>query len=180
MLYPLSYEGWHCNWVLRTLLKARRPLAGDGTGSRSWQRSERIRSGPLSRLSTDSGGCFRAARSRICCGWCCPGLWLSIGCAVAGVAMRLLIITIPFASSSFRLAIYVLWPFGRTVVGERMLGLPRGRQRDLIHLRWPLVGYRTPDARVASGAKLANRPTAVTSMQPIGVEIARHRFHYPP
>jgi len=44
------------------------------------------------------------------------GIWLALGYAVAGIVMCLLIITIPFGIASFRLAAYVLWPFGRTVV----------------------------------------------------------------
>ena len=44
------------------------------------------------------------------------GFWLALGYAVAGLLMCLLIITIPFGIASFRLAAYVLWPFGRTLV----------------------------------------------------------------
>src|ERR1700719_5390692 len=44
------------------------------------------------------------------------GIWLALGYALAGVVMFLLIITIPFGIASFRLAAYVLWPFGRTLV----------------------------------------------------------------
>ncbi len=44
------------------------------------------------------------------------GVWLALGYAVAGLVMFVLIITIPFGIASFRLAAYVLWPFGRTVV----------------------------------------------------------------
>jgi uncharacterized membrane protein YccF (DUF307 family) len=44
------------------------------------------------------------------------GLWLAIGYAVAGIVMCIFIITIPFGIASFRLAAFVLWPFGRTVV----------------------------------------------------------------
>jgi uncharacterized membrane protein YccF (DUF307 family) len=44
------------------------------------------------------------------------GFWLFLGYALAGVLMCILIITIPFGIASFRLAGYVLWPFGRTVV----------------------------------------------------------------
>ncbi len=44
------------------------------------------------------------------------GFWLALGYAVAGVVMCILIVTIPFGIASFRLAAYVLWPFGRTVV----------------------------------------------------------------
>jgi uncharacterized membrane protein YccF (DUF307 family) len=52
------------------------------------------------------------------------GLWLAIGYAVAGVIMCLLIITIPFGVAAFRLAAYVLWPFGRTVVRRPDAGAP--------------------------------------------------------
>ena len=44
------------------------------------------------------------------------GLALAIGYALAGIVSFLLIITIPFGVASFRLAGYVLWPFGRVVV----------------------------------------------------------------
>ncbi len=44
------------------------------------------------------------------------GLWLAIGYFLVGLLMCVLIITIPFGIASFRLAAYVLWPFGRTVV----------------------------------------------------------------
>lgn len=44
------------------------------------------------------------------------GFWLALGYLSAGVLMCVLIITIPFGIASFRLAAYVLWPFGRTVV----------------------------------------------------------------
>ncbi len=44
------------------------------------------------------------------------GIWLAAGYVIAGVLMCLLIVTIPFGVASFRLAVYVLWPFGRTVV----------------------------------------------------------------
>jgi uncharacterized membrane protein YccF (DUF307 family) len=50
------------------------------------------------------------------------GFWLALGYLFAGILMCLLIITIPFGIASFRLAAYVLWPFGRTVVPRRGAG----------------------------------------------------------
>lgn len=50
------------------------------------------------------------------------GFWLALGYVFAGILMCLLIITIPFGIASFRLAAYVLWPFGRTVVQRRGAG----------------------------------------------------------
>ena len=43
------------------------------------------------------------------------GLWMAIAYVVAGVLAFVLIITIPFGIAAFRIAGYVLWPFGRTI-----------------------------------------------------------------
>ena len=51
------------------------------------------------------------------------GLWLAIGYAVAGLLAFVLIVTIPFGIASFRLANFVLWPFGRTTVWKRDAGV---------------------------------------------------------
>lgn len=51
------------------------------------------------------------------------GLWLAIGYVVAGLVAFVLIVTIPFGIASFRLAGYVIWPFGRTVVWRREAGV---------------------------------------------------------
>lgn len=50
------------------------------------------------------------------------GLWLALGYFLAGIICCLLIITIPFGIASFRIGVYALWPFGRTIVDRR----PRG------------------------------------------------------
>lgn len=44
------------------------------------------------------------------------GLWLALGYTLAGIVMCVLIVTVPFGVAAFRLAGYVLWPFGRTLV----------------------------------------------------------------
>jgi uncharacterized membrane protein YccF (DUF307 family) len=46
----------------------------------------------------------------ILCGW-----WMAIAYALAGLICFILIITIPFGIAAFRIANYVLWPFGRTI-----------------------------------------------------------------
>ena len=43
------------------------------------------------------------------------GLWMAIFYAAAGLVCFALIITIPFGIAAFRIAGYVLWPFGRTI-----------------------------------------------------------------
>ena len=50
------------------------------------------------------------------------GLWMAIGYAAAGLICFILIITIPFGIASFRIASYVLWPFGRTIEPRRRAG----------------------------------------------------------
>ena len=44
------------------------------------------------------------------------GLLLAVGYALAALVMLLLIITIPFGIASARIALFCLWPFGRTIV----------------------------------------------------------------
>ncbi|WP_333619990.1 YccF domain-containing protein [Dietzia sp.] len=51
------------------------------------------------------------------------GFWLWLGYLLAGVVACVFIITIPFGVASFRIAGYVLWPFGREVVDR---GAPTG------------------------------------------------------
>ncbi|PYG02208.1 Uncharacterized membrane protein YccF, DUF307 family [Georgenia satyanarayanai] len=50
------------------------------------------------------------------------GWWLALLYVVAGVIACVLIITIPFGIASFRLASFVLWPFGRRSVFRRDAG----------------------------------------------------------
>ncbi|MEU3497716.1 MULTISPECIES: YccF domain-containing protein [Kitasatospora] len=52
------------------------------------------------------------------------GLWMAIGYAVAGIVCFLLIVTIPFGVAAFRLAGFMLWPFGRTTVVRDDAGAP--------------------------------------------------------
>ena len=50
------------------------------------------------------------------------GAWLALGYVVAGIVCCLLVVTIPFGIASFRIASYVLWPFGRTIVDKPTAG----------------------------------------------------------
>jgi uncharacterized membrane protein YccF (DUF307 family) len=43
------------------------------------------------------------------------GIWMALAYIVAGLVCFILIITIPFGIAAFRVASYVLWPFGRTI-----------------------------------------------------------------
>jgi uncharacterized membrane protein YccF (DUF307 family) len=46
------------------------------------------------------------------------GLWLALGYLLAALLCFVLIITIPFGFAALRIALYALWPFGRTVVDK--------------------------------------------------------------
>jgi uncharacterized membrane protein YccF (DUF307 family) len=54
----------------------------------------------------------------VLCGW-----WMAIAYALAGLVCFVLIITIPFGIAAFRIAAYVLWPFGRTTEVRRDAGV---------------------------------------------------------
>ncbi|MFZ2177231.1 MAG: YccF domain-containing protein [Rhodococcus sp. (in: high G+C Gram-positive bacteria)] len=51
------------------------------------------------------------------------GLWLALGYFLAGIVCCILIITIPFGIASFRVGVYALWPFGKTVVNKPTAGV---------------------------------------------------------
>jgi uncharacterized membrane protein YccF (DUF307 family) len=51
------------------------------------------------------------------------GIWLAIAYVLAGIVACILIITIPFGIAAFRIAGYVLWPFGRTTVPRSDAGI---------------------------------------------------------
>ena len=50
------------------------------------------------------------------------GLVLAFGYAVVALVMFILIITIPFGIASLRIALFCLWPFGRTIVRRPSAG----------------------------------------------------------
>jgi uncharacterized membrane protein YccF (DUF307 family) len=54
------------------------------------------------------------------------GLVLAVGYGIAALICFILVITIPFGVASLRLAVYSLWPFGRTMVTKSSAGLASG------------------------------------------------------
>jgi uncharacterized membrane protein YccF (DUF307 family) len=44
------------------------------------------------------------------------GLWLALAYAVVALVICVLVITIPFGIAAARIALFCLWPFGRTLV----------------------------------------------------------------
>jgi uncharacterized membrane protein YccF (DUF307 family) len=51
------------------------------------------------------------------------GLWLFLGYALAALIMFLLIATIPWGIAAWRIGVYSLWPFGKTVVDRPSAGV---------------------------------------------------------
>ena len=107
------------------------------------------------------------------------GFWLALGYAFAGVIMTVLIVTIPFGIASFRLAGFVLWPFGRTVVRKPTAGAASTLGNVLWFL---LAGLWIALAHVGTAIALfvtiigiplaiANLKLAVVALAPLGKEI---------
>lgn len=56
--------------------------------------------------------------------WLVTAGWsLFLGYVIAGILACILVVTIPFGVASFRIAGFVLWPFGREVVDTRRGGV---------------------------------------------------------
>jgi uncharacterized membrane protein YccF (DUF307 family) len=107
------------------------------------------------------------------------GFWFFIAYVIAGVVMCVLIITIPFGIASFRLAAYVLWPFGRTVVRRPTAGVVSAIGNVLWFV---LIGLWMAIAHLISGAilcltiigiplGLGNFKLAAVAIAPLGKEI---------
>ncbi len=109
------------------------------------------------------------------------GIWLAIGYVVAGVVMCVLIITIPFGIACFRLAAFVVWPFGRTVVARP----DAGAASAIGNVAWFLLaGLWMALAHVVTGVVLcltvigiplgiADFKLAAVAIAPLGKEIVR-------
>jgi len=110
------------------------------------------------------------------------GIWMAIGYAVAGLicfALFFLVITIPFGIAAFRIAGYVLWPFGRSI--ERR---PTSGVGSLIgNILWVIFfGWELALAHLVTGVLLcltiigiplglANFKIIPVSLVPLGVQI---------
>jgi uncharacterized membrane protein YccF (DUF307 family) len=115
------------------------------------------------------------------------GFWLALGYALAAVLMFALVITIPFGIAALRLAAYVLWPFGRTVVRRPGAGAPS----MLGNVLWfVLAGIWIALAHVATGIALcltiigiplglANFKLAYVALAPLGTQIVPVADRYP-
>ena len=54
------------------------------------------------------------------------GFWMFLAYSVVGLLWCITIIGIPFGIASFRIGVYALWPFGRTIVAKPGAGVGSG------------------------------------------------------
>jgi uncharacterized membrane protein YccF (DUF307 family) len=107
------------------------------------------------------------------------GFWLALGYTLAGVVCCVLIVTIPFGIASFRIASYVLWPFGRTVVDKPTAGgwsVLGNVIWVLVAGLWIAIGHLTTAAALAVTIigiplAIANLKLIPISLLPLGKEI---------
>jgi uncharacterized membrane protein YccF (DUF307 family) len=118
----------------------------------------------------------------ILCGW-----WMAILYVLAGVLAAIFIITIPFAIASFRIASYVIWPFGRSVVARRDAGLGSciGNVIWIVLFGWELAlghllsGIALCITIIGIPLGLANFKLIPISLVPLGVQIVPSDELYP-
>jgi len=101
------------------------------------------------------------------------GLPLAAGYVLAGVVCCVLVVTIPWGIASFRIAGYVLWPFGRTVVDKPGAGLGSALG-NLVWIVvagvWLVIGHLT--TAVALAVTIVGIPLAVANLKVIPVTLA--------
>ncbi|MGZ4194943.1 MAG: YccF domain-containing protein [Solirubrobacteraceae bacterium] len=107
------------------------------------------------------------------------GLWMAIGYAFAALICFILIITIPFGIAALRIAVFALWPFGKTVVKRPGAGIASG----IGNVIWVvLCGWWLALAHLITGTLLcltiigiplglANYKLIPVSLLPLGREI---------
>ena len=118
----------------------------------------------------------------ILCGW-----WMAIAYALAGIICFILIITIPFGIAAFRIAAYVIWPFGRSIAVRRDAGAGAliGNIIWIILIGWWLaIGHLTSGILlcltiIGIPLGLANFKMIPISLLPLGVEIVPSEELYP-
>src|SRR6201987_2198429 len=116
------------------------------------------------------------------CGW-----WMAILYTIAAIVCFILIITIPFGIAAFRIASYVLWPFGRSVQVRRDFGIGSviGNIIWIVLVGWELaLGHLTAGILrcitiIGIPLGLANFKLIPISLIPLGVRIVPSDEMYP-
>src|SRR3954467_14601969 len=107
------------------------------------------------------------------------GFWAFVGWLIAAVVMFILIITIPFGVQAVKIALFSLWPFGRTLVRRPTAGvassignvvwfLLAGWWLALLHL---ITGVALAITIIGIPLALGNFKLIPVSLRPFGREI---------
>ena len=107
------------------------------------------------------------------------GLWLALGYLLAALLCFLLIITIPFGFAALRIAVFALWPFGRTVVdrpGPQPFALVGNIIWIIVAGIWLAIGHVLTAIAMAVTIigiplALANLKLIPVSLMPLGKDI---------
>ncbi len=118
------------------------------------------------------------------------GFWMAIAYAIAGIicfVLFFLVVTIPFGIAAFRIAGYVLWPFGRTIERREGAGLGSliGNIIWIILFGWELAlghlvtGVMLCITIIGIPLGLANFKIIPVSLVPLGVRVVPSGQLYP-
>jgi uncharacterized membrane protein YccF (DUF307 family) len=118
------------------------------------------------------------------------GFWMAIAYAIAGLICFLLfflVVTIPFGIAAFRIAGYVLWPFGRSIERRESAGVGSliGNIIWIILFGWELAlghlitGVLLCITIIGIPLGLANFKIIPISLVPLGVRIVPSGQLYP-
>ena len=118
----------------------------------------------------------------VLCGW-----WMAILYVLFGIIAAVFIITIPFTIACFRIASYVIWPFGRSIEMRRTAGVASliGNIIWILLFGWELaLGHLTAGiilciTIIGIPLGLANFKLIPISLVPLGVRIVRSDELYP-
>ena len=118
----------------------------------------------------------------VLCGW-----WMAILYVLFGIVAAIFIITIPFTIACFRIASYVIWPFGRSIEMRRTAGVASviGNIIWIILFGWELaLGHLTAGiilciTIIGIPLGLANFKLIPISLIPLGVRIVPSDELYP-
>ena len=107
------------------------------------------------------------------------GVWMAIAYAIAALVCFVLIITIPFGIASLRIAMFALWPFGKTIVKRPDAGIASGIGNIMWFLLcgwWLAIGHLITGVLlcltiIGIPLGLANFKLIPVSLLPMGREI---------
>ncbi|WP_040315829.1 YccF domain-containing protein [Actinomyces graevenitzii] len=98
------------------------------------------------------------------------GIWLSLGYIFFGIIACILVVTLPAGVACFRIANYVLWPFGREVVPAPGAGAMSGISNVIWFLVagvWLAIGHVT--TALAQAITIIGIPLAIANIKMIPV-----------